>query len=380
MKSTWSRREWLLVCGAATSWGCAGDSGATPWETSVVSGASKLGQGPRWVHSNSPTDWSASLPQRGHGLAVDPRRAHVVLVARRPGTFLWIRDVQRDEVQRVQCPQNRHYLGHAVFDAQGRYLYVTENVFGDYDPLAPVDTWMHESVIGVYDREQGYRRVREISAHGIGSHELRWMPDGRTLVVANGGIYTHPQEEREMLNPDALAPSLVYVDAQSGALLEKVLPADPKLSMRHLAVSPQGRVTVGLQYQGAKRDSVPLVVSHQRGQGLRTWEIPEPLRIRMTQYTASVETHPRFLTTTVSAPKAGALLLFDAQGHFVRAHELADAAGLGLHPDGFIASSGSGALELLSGDRLDRLSARRFSELAWDNHLAVWSEDPTGLG
>lgn len=367
-----SRRGLLGLSASLSLWGCFGADEQTPWEISVLSGTARLGQGPHWIHSDAPQDWSMPLPNRGHGVAVDPRGQHAVLVARRPGTWLWIRDVQQNKVQVVQAAANRHFLGHAVFDASGRYLYVTENVFGEYDPLLPITELMRDAVIGVYDRDQGYVRTHELSAHGVGSHELRWMPDKKTLVVANGGIYTHPQEEREMLNPDHLTPSLVYIDAQSGELKGKVEPADPKLSMRHLCVDPSGEVRVGLQYQGKLSAQVPLVLSHRMDQSIIYWEIPEEMRRRMKQYTASVEYHPAAQSTAVSAPKAGAVLLFDAQGRFLRAHELADAAGLGVSEQGFVASSGTGSLELLEPQGLKKLAGRRFEGEAWDNHLAVW--------
>lgn len=367
------RRGYLRLGLSFGLWGCASGPHPEQWSTGVVSGVSRLGEGPRWIHSDGSGDWSRALEHRGHGVAVDPRGTHVVLVARRPGRILWIRDIERGEVTRVQAAQNRHYLGHGVFDASGRYLYVTENVFGSFDPTLTIEELMRESVLGVYDRDSGYARIKEIPAHGIGSHELRWMPDGRTLVVANGGIYTHPEQEREMLNPDALAPSLVYVDAASGELVEKVAPEDPQLSMRHLAVHPSGGVTVGLQYQGAMQAEVPLVVSHRRGTALREWKIPQGVLGRMKQYTASVETHPNFSTTAVSAPKAGAVLLFDAQGRFVRAHELPDSAGLGVTREGYVASSGTGWLQLLGGEDLALLAARKFESIAWDNHLGVIS-------
>ena len=42
--------------------------------------------------------------------------------------------------------------------------------------------------------------------------------DGETLVVANGGIATHPDLPRVKLNLPTMAPSLCFVDRRSGAL------------------------------------------------------------------------------------------------------------------------------------------------------------------
>lgn len=369
----WSRREWLAVVASGLPLACSEKQLPFAWTTSVAGGVSKLGGGPGWLHClPSSSDWRFPLNMRGHGLAVDPRGQELVMVARRPGRSLWIRSVASGQVREVLAPANRHYLGHAVFDGDGRYLFVTENVFGPYDPLLPAEDLVREAVIGVYDREAGYARIREIPAHGVGSHELRWMPDGQTLVVANGGIYTHPELPRQAQNPDALAPSLVYVDAQSGELLERIKPGDPQLSFRHLAVSPDGIVVVAMQYQGDLKNTVPLILSHRRGQPAREWALPEELRRRMKQYTASVEIHAASRRVAVSAPKAGAVLLFDLDGQFLVAHELEDAAGLGVVEAGFVASSGTGWLELLRPQDLQRIAGRHFAGEAWDNHLIVW--------
>ena len=47
-------------------------------------------------------------------------------------------------------------------------------------------------MIGVRDAQDGYRQIGELPSDGIGPHEATLMPDGKTLVVANGGIRTHP--------------------------------------------------------------------------------------------------------------------------------------------------------------------------------------------
>lgn len=374
-RSLWSRREWLALMAASIPVACSGEvRKPAAWITSVAGGISKLGGEPGWMHCQpSSSDWRFPFGRRGHGLAVDPRGQQLVMVARRPGRSLWIRSVAGGRVLEIEAPDNRHYLGHAVFDQEGRYLFVTENVFGAYDPLLPVQELVREAVIGVYDREAGYARVREIPAHGVGSHELRWMPDGTTLVVANGGIYTHPELPRQAQNPDALAPSLVYVDAPSGDLMERLEPRDPQLSLRHLAVHPDGTVVVAMQYQGPLEDSVPLMLSHRRGESLKEWALPEPLRRTMKQYTASVEIHASSRRVAVSAPKAGAVLLFDLDGRFLRAHDLEDAAGLGVNAQGFVVSSGTGWLELLDPQELQVRASRHFPGEAWDNHLVVWS-------
>ena len=45
----------------------------------------------------------------------------------------------------------------------------------------------------------GTSRIGELASFGVGPHEVVLMPDGATLVVANGGIRTHPDRDRAKL-------------------------------------------------------------------------------------------------------------------------------------------------------------------------------------
>jgi hypothetical protein len=122
-------------------------------------------------------------------------------------------------------------------------------------------------VIGIRDADDGYRQVGEFASHGVGPHEVTLMPDGATLVAANGGIRTHPDRERAKLNLDTMAPSLAYLDLASGRLCDAfgLAPRLHRLSIRHLAVNQDGLVAAAMQYEGSKRDRVPLVGLHDGG-------------------------------------------------------------------------------------------------------------------
>ncbi len=64
------------------------------------------------------------------------------------------------------------------------------------------------------------------------------MPDGETLVIAIGGIRTHPDSGRQSLNPDSLAPSLIYLNRHSGQMIDQRDCAGiASLSSNKLAVS-----------------------------------------------------------------------------------------------------------------------------------------------
>ena len=87
----------------------------------------------------------------------------------------------------------RHFFGHGAFSPDGRLLYATEN---DFDNA--------RAVVGVYDVGSGFARIGEFGTQGVGAHELLLSPDGELLVVANGGIETHPDYGRAELNLDTM--------------------------------------------------------------------------------------------------------------------------------------------------------------------------------
>ena len=132
----------------------------------------------------------------------------------------------------------------ACSSPSGRILFATEN-----------DITRGQGVLGLYDAADGYRRVGEVDAAGIGPHDIALLPDGRTLAVANGGILTLPETGRAMLNLDSMQPSLNLIEAASGRLVEaqRLAPELHQLSIRHLAQAPDGLIAAGMQWEGARR-------------------------------------------------------------------------------------------------------------------------------
>src|SRR5690606_31025455 len=147
----------------------------------------------------------------------------------------------KEQVRPLPLADERHFFGHGVYTPSGHLLFATEN-----------DYAAGRGVLGVYDASEAgaYQRVAEFPTGGIGPHEVVLMPDGRTLCVANGGILTHPDYGKLELNLDSMRPSLSYVDARDGRLLEQVfLPEElHRLSLRHMALDASGCVWVGCQY------------------------------------------------------------------------------------------------------------------------------------
>ncbi len=310
------------------------------------------------------------LPARGHSFAVRPDGSAAVHFARRPGRFALVLDlVQGTVARRVEAPTDRHFYGHGVFSPDGRLLYATEN---DFDG--------ERGVIGIYDAERGYKRLGELPSHGIGPHEMALLSDGETLVVANGGIATHPDLPRVKLNFPTMAPSLCFVDRRSGALRRELTldPALHRLSIRHLAVAPDDTVAVAMQYEGPAHDRVPLVAL-QRGEGpLHLLHGPPNVIRAMKNYCGSVCFDPSGRTIAVSAPRGNLVTFWDVgTGRYQSSTRVPDGCGIapGSLPDEFLASSGLGGVVVIDArsGTTRPLAVGGLEAARWDNHLVAAS-------
>lgn len=295
------------------------------------------------------------LPDRGHGVVARPGSSEAVMVARRPGRFALVFDLaKRTQQAMIQAQHDRHFFGHGVFSKDGRLFYATEN-----------DVAGERGVIGIYDATDGYRRVGEHSSYGIGPHELVLMPGGEILVIANGGILTHPDLPRAKLNLADMDPSIAFVDRQSGALLAQAYPpADlHRLSLRHLSVNHEGLLAVAAQWEGEESALVPLVALSKNGDPLRLLSAPQSIQRAMRHYCGSVTFNRSGDYFAVSAPRGDTVTIWNAEGSFNEALSLADGCGLAAHGDGFLLTSGRGAVR--AGGK------ETFAPVAWDNHVAA---------
>lgn len=296
------------------------------------------------------------LPARGHAGAVHPMRAEAVVFARRPGAYALAIDVAAGRViAELAPPEGRQFNGHGLYiDGGATLLTVEQEAIGS------------AGRVGVWDVASGYTRISEFATHGIGPHDARLMPDGRTLLVANGGIETDPTD-RTKLNIPQMRPSLVYLSL-AGELLEKVR-LDPELhfnSIRHLALRSDGLVGLAMQWEGEPGMAPPLLGLHRQGETPVLAEAPLGDELAMKGYAGSIAFSVDGSEIAITSPRGGRLHRFTAQGVFIAAHQRADVCGLAAHPDGLLASDGFGGL-ISVGTSGARPLARH--DLAWDNHV-----------
>ncbi|SFB12653.1 hypothetical protein SAMN05421688_3090 [Poseidonocella pacifica] len=295
------------------------------------------------------------LPARGHAAAAHPTAPEAVVFARRPGRFALVLDCATGGVtHRLDAPPGRHFYGHGAFIAEGQILCTTEN---------HIDSG--EGRIGLWSRAEGWRRIGEFATGGIGPHDLKRL-DGDVLVVANGGIRTHPDHGRDKLNLETMRPSLAYVDPD-GALLDQVeLPsALHQNSIRHLAVGRSGTVAFAMQWQGAPTDAIPLLGIHRRGTTPVLGKAPPEELRAMKGYAGSIAIDAGG-RIAITSPRGGRVQTFGADGAFLDAYERADVCGVASHGAGFVISDGLGGLSFLLEAPV---ALRRAADRAWDNHL-----------
>lgn len=290
------------------------------------------------------------LPDRAHGLTHSAATDMTVAFARRPGTFALAFDASgRSEPVVINAVDGRHFFGHGHFSPDGRLLYASEN---DFDG--------NRGMIGIYDAADGFRRIGEFEAHGIGTHDMTTSDDGRFLIIANGGIETHPDFGRTKLNIDRMQPSLVLLDALSGTLIEKhTLPAKlSQLSTRHLAVADGGRIWFACQYEGPRNHTPPLIGHFAHGGDLAFVSLPDDTTIGLGNYVGAIAVNRRDGLVGVTSPKGGRAVTLDAAtGKVVDEQSVRDAAGIASAVHGFAVSSYDG-----------RFGATE-SAVAWDQHI-----------
>ena len=295
------------------------------------------------------------LPARGHAAAAHPYRAEAVAFARRPGRFALILNCATGNVSaELTSPKGRHFYGHGAFGADGRYLYTSEN---DFETA--------QGVIGVWDSAQDYKRIGEFASGGVGPHDIKLLPSGN-LVVANGGIETHPESGRAKLNIATMEPNLTYL-TQSGEQLEQVgMGADlHKNSIRHLAISGNGLVAFGMQWQGDKGQVVPLIGTHQRGQDAEILDLGDGIYDRMNGYVGSIAISADGSQVAATSPRGSVVVSADlVRRDLIKVTPQADVCGVVFGGGGMVVTTGMG--QVIGGWLGGQES---YPDLHWDNHL-----------
>lgn len=307
------------------------------------------------------------VPMRGHAtLALNDSSA--LLFGRRPAYECVRVNFNTAEVDIFKANKDRHFNGHGCLSADKKLLLTTET---DYEKK--------RGVIGIRDLAT-LKPIGEYESYGLDPHDLQLLPDGKTLVVANGGIETHPDFERRKLNIPTMQPSLVYVDLSTGKKLAEYRLPDHLLSIRHITVTAQGDVAVALQYEGDlyKQQPRSLVAWQAAGGELKLLDIAAEEVGQLRGYLADIIYDPKQQLLVSATPRGHCVSLWSTEtASFVAALPLPEASGasLGIRANTFLISSSQGGLYELNTSQGIRAASlkpiKEFSNLAWDNHLQL---------
>ncbi|WCN12923.1 DUF1513 domain-containing protein [Marinomonas mediterranea] len=307
--------------------------------------------------------WEKALLDRAHAPVVHPTQSVIGIVARRPGYYIdFFEVVSGDRIARIEPTEKHHFYGHAIFNKTGDRLISQENHFSTGEGRIVIRSWPDANIIAEY------------KSNGIGPHESVLL-DNNTLVIANGGLKTHPAHDRDVLNLDTMAPNVTYLSLEDGSVIQSADNGKDlhQLSIRHLDVNPQGIVALGFQYQGEKWDQVPLVgISSLNSDKIEHLPMPEEIRQRFKQYCGSVCFDKSGQLLAISTPRGNLVAYWNInERSFLGVNNCRDVCGVSQ-------TDQVGAFMLTSGTGKQWLSApldSSFSQLnhnvdvSWDNHL-----------
>ncbi|MFK8033889.1 MAG: DUF1513 domain-containing protein [Hyphomicrobiales bacterium] len=293
------------------------------------------------------------LPARGHDVVWHPDGATFVVFARRPGTFAVIINQKNERSPAtITSPLDRHFYGHGCFSSNGKLLYATENDFENA-----------KGKIGIYDTTNGFKRIGEFDAYGVGPHDIELTAGGNFLLVANGGIETHPDFARTKLNLPTMKPNLSIIDLSDGSLHAQFnLPEQlHKLSIRHLASSTKDTTWFACQNEGDLLDAKQLVGRLSLASGTLEWlELPDSILAGLRGYVGSIAFCNDTGHIAITSPRGGIAHVIDpATRNIVETIRKPDVCGATALEREFEFSSGEGFL------------AGRQYKVRWDNHLSV---------
>ncbi len=296
------------------------------------------------IHTDGRTLWQSTQAGRLHEILPQPERGVVAAVARRPGYFISLLDLDSGApLAQIQPPDGLLLEGHGLWQDDLLWVCAAEQ--------STASGWL----LG-YEPFGGRPQVpvARLALPGLGPHQLVAQQD--QLVVALGGWQTRG---RDVLNADNFASALAWVHPASGAMRLQPSPhAD--LSLRHLARDGE-HIWAGLQYANPYASTTPLVYRTQgdNWQAVATptggWEL-------FSGYIGSLALANNELVAT--SPQGHRYGRWDSRsGACLESTSALDICAAAASADDWFIGSGTGAMR-------DANSGWQQTNFFWDNH---WS-------
>ncbi|MEO1732563.1 MAG: DUF1513 domain-containing protein, partial [Pseudomonadota bacterium] len=214
-----------------------------------------------------------ALDYRAHGMA--RHRSHLVVFPRRPGNRFAVVDLETLDVRAVTtAPRDRHFYGHGAFSHDGRYLLVAENNLRTL-----------QGSIGLYEMAGSPKRLGHFDLPGAGPHEIIRDRAADRFYIALGGLETHPEYGRLILNQSEFRSQVVVLTLGTSVVEPMgVWSGASGVSLRHMAQDGQGRLYIGGQIADpirARSDHVLWLIDGETVQRV-------PVEARLGGYVSSV--------------------------------------------------------------------------------------------
>jgi hypothetical protein len=330
-------------------------------------GRNKETYGLGWVNPQEESSGHQLSNFRGHGLCQNPvKPEQVIMFSRRPGTHgIRLNTLTGETDGTFNSFDDRYMQGHGCYSADGKLLYCTESSIST-----------GEGKITVRDAET-LKQINEFNSYGTGPHEICLMPDGHTLVVANGGLLTHPDSGRKVLNLETMHSTLSYIDSRNGDLISEHELKEKKASIRHLDVADDGTVAMALQIQREAMDNnelTPLAAIHKPGQPIKVLNAPEALMNKLNDYMGSVAIHNDSRIVAFTSPRGDLAMFWNLDDLSLQSyHAFHDVCGLTVSQDNkyFVLSNSAGKIRQINARtlKIDKLKSLHFPQKSWDNHM-----------
>ncbi len=305
------------------------------------------------------------LSYRGHSLSINYSLQQVYCFSRRPGNTIDIISFNGKRIYQVSALKNRHFYGHGAYDATQNYLYTTEN---------NLDTT--EGLISIRDINNTLSVKKELYSYGIGPHTVEISKDNQFLIIANGGVKTHPQTGRKKLNLIDMTSSLVFLHKSTGKLHRKITLGDELQfnSIRHIALGKDNEVFIALQNQWPNKKTEVLLAHYDYINDKTTpIRIPDILQNKLNHYLGDIVLDQSQQFFASSSPKGNTILFYDIANHRFLSDKLEDTCGIQStdRPGEFIVSSGQGYILRYSIERkgINKKLLSYHPNIQWDNHI-----------
>ena len=294
-----------------------------------------------------------------HSVAVNPKDPNLCYGFAKEQPFACAVDLRNPKgVRTIDTRPGLFSSGHGVCTPDGKWLLTSE-----------VDEASRNGFI-VTRNAKTLKFEAITTSHGKYPHELKFLPDKKTLVVANGG--------------DGES-SFVFMEYPSGKLLDKIPSVESFQKIRHFTLGLDGKFAIAGWPVGASVPNTtgypPARVMHGfRAAGkthMEILDIPPEVNAGRTipiQY-LSIALNPRTNIAGTTCEDNGTLIFFDMNTmKFIKFLEMTHPKGIAVSADQkhYAVSGMDGMMHFIDADTLKIVPEKSINAMMNNSHLTAW--------